>query len=496
MKTKIKIILALILILTLTGACAKTPGEATLSPAESSPTQSALAPIITERPGETANAKNTAYTPEDAHIVLNPETGYGYSDNVIVVIAKKNVGKDDIIKLFPNEKAEIIGSFPGLNQYQVKIEPKPEEKLNAICKELMKNPDILFAHLDLAASLGQGSENSKKQSTSDKTEKPDLTNEWWYAAAGLDKILKNEPIKDYVKVAVIDDGFDDKHPDLKLAFLSEEQKEQNSPADHGTHVAGIISQIMPNATIYVNDSKSGALFTENGSFSQISFLKNLADMAENDIKVLNYSMGTVNSSEEQMKWTRQYSAINSVYIYLLKQAGRDFIVVQSAGNVGTDAETNGVFCAITEDTCLGSQAVRESLGVSADIKKAQKQVFDSLMIVGACSPKTPEGQYIILSGTNYGSVISVMAPGEDIKSTATGGTYMLMSGTSQAAPIVSGALGLLWSYNKNLTSGELKDAVLKTATEKVFGGDSASNQGAPEYYKLINIYAAFSALQK
>jgi subtilisin family serine protease len=52
------------------------------------------------------------------------------------------------------------------------------------------------------------------------------------------------------------------------------------------------------------------------------------------------------------------------------------------------------------------------------------------------------------------------APGGDILSTVTGGNYEEMSGTSMAAPHVTGVAGLVWSKYGFLTHYQVKSCIL------------------------------------
>ena len=65
--------------------------------------------------------------------------------------------------------------------------------------------------------------------------------------------------------------------------------------------------------------------------------------------------------------------------------------------------------------------------------------------------------------SNYGtSTVDIGAPGVDILSSVPGNGYDSYSGTSMAAPHVSGAAALLKAFNPSLTHLEIKDILMKS----------------------------------
>ena len=88
-----------------------------------------------------------------------------------------------------------------------------------------------------------------------------------------------------------------------------------------------------------------------------------------------------------------------------------------------------------------------------------------------------------LGQSNYGSTIDIAAPGSGIKSTMNDGTtvatgawsYRSKSGTSMAAPIVSGVLSLMLSYDPSLSFLDLRHILETTASSFPNGSDCSSN---------------------
>ena len=73
----------------------------------------------------------------------------------------------------------------------------------------------------------------------------------------------------------------------------------------------------------------------------------------------------------------------------------------------------------------------------------------------------------IASFSTFGDHVSLSAPGSNILSAFADHAYAISSGTSQAAPFVSGAVALLKSYarerGKKLTDGQVKWLLTHTA---------------------------------
>lgn len=449
---------------------------------------------------------NSVYKLQEEHIQIDPTTGYGYVDHVIAIVVRPEVKKEEILSWFSHENPVIVGQFPGLHQVQVQIRPRSKEELETLAKQLMEKEEVRFAHPDLAVSsefmaMNKAAVQNNRPAGSIETDTaPDIfpPEGWWQEAIGLDQTLERYTIDKYVKVGVVDDGFDVDHPDLHLRFIHERLEKFNHPEEHGTHVAGIVQQMMPKADITVIDSH---ISPEDDPLShygtQTQFLSDLIEMVEDDVKVINYSMGAANQSEDKIKWSEEYCGINSVYIWLLKEKGKDFLIVQSAGNVGIDAYKNGVFSTLKDENCLLSPEVIQSLGIEAkEAQKEKQSVFDSIMIVGACERKDAHGRYQILPFTNYGAQLSIMAPGEEIESMAPGGGTMRMTGTSQAAPMVTGAAGILWSIDHRLTSGDVKQRLITSSIERVYDGLYKEHEGELESYPLLNVYEAITQLEK
>lgn len=73
------------------------------------------------------------------------------------------------------------------------------------------------------------------------------------------------------------------------------------------------------------------------------------------------------------------------------------------------------------------------------------------------------------SSSNYGSGISLVAPGEDIISTTNDGGYGSSNGTSLATPLVTGTFATLWYVCGALPMWQVRDVLFATADDTVQG---------------------------
>lgn len=118
---------------------------------------------------------------------------------------------------------------------------------------------------------------------------------------------------------------------------------------------------------------------------------------------------------------------------------RGATVVASAGNAGTDIDARPSY-----PVSLPSPAI---LGVAATSEDGD-----------------------LLATSNYGRrSVDLAAPGSMLMSTALRGGYAVVGGTSMAVPYVSGSLALLASRRPDLTSAQLRDALLRSADRRLAG---------------------------
>ncbi len=264
-----------------------------------------------------------------------------------------------------------------------------------------------------------------------------------------------------VDIAILDTGISLNHPDLNvyrnISFV-EGSTLGNDEIGHGSHVAGIaaakdnsigIVGVAPDARLWaikVCDT-SGECKISN-QIKGVEYAIRHAD----EIDVLNISIENPNSP-----------ALNNIISAAVKEG---ITVIVSAGNYGKDASTT---TPANNPDVMTVSAVGDSDGKCGGLGPVMGQ-FDG---------NVTDDTFAYFS--NFGPAVKMAAPGVNILSTYTGSGYAVDSGTSMAAPYVTGAAALYKSENPdaspadviaNLTrSGSLPTTLCDGGAHGYFKGD-------------------------
>ncbi len=266
-----------------------------------------------------------------------------------------------------------------------------------------------------------------------------------------------------IKVAVIDEGIDREHIDLKdnidPLYYNTETKTADSEVygSHGTHCAGIIGAVRNNGVQISGVAPDVSLISVSSSLSLGSQLEsNLADGInwawKNGADIISCS------------WHCRKNPVIKEAIENATTMGRDgkgCVFVKSAGNTTTDNHSITYLGNLSEDVIAVS----------------------NIMPNGLISPSSC-----------YGPNLLVCAPGTDILSTLPYNKNGYKSGTSMACPHVSGVAALILSINPALTAKQVREIIAKSA--KKVGNDpydSVKKYGLWNYrygYGLVDAYNA------
>ncbi|MEM7036824.1 MAG: S8 family serine peptidase, partial [Bacteroidota bacterium] len=195
----------------------------------------------------------------------------------------------------------------------------------------------------------------------------------------------------------------------------------NSNFTHGTHVAGI----------------TGATTDDMTGIASIGF--NVQLMAVK-CKASSTSGGSLQAPYAGV----QYAIANDVDIINMSWGGSGFSVTYQA--LFDQAYLQGIV----------NIAAAGNSNTSAPMYPAS---YNHVISVGATSPNDAKASF-----SNYGATIDVMAPGDGILSTLAGSntSYGPLSGTSMAAPLVSGIASLMLAYDPFLSPDDLEDCLENT----------------------------------
>jgi subtilisin family serine protease len=206
-------------------------------------------------------------------------------------------------------------------------------------------------------------------------------------------------------------------------------------AEHGTHVAGIIAAERGNEVGIDGIATAARIMViravPNGDERDKDVANAIRYAVDNGAHIINMSFGKGHSPEKHV--------VDEAVRYA---DSRGVLMVHAAGNDGADIDTKANF---PNRHYLDGGMAAHWIEVGASAWWAA----DSL-----AAPFS-----------NYGrEQVDIFAPGVDILSTVPGGEYRQNSGTSMAAPVVSGVAALLMSYYPELSAAEVREIILASAT--------------------------------
>lgn len=251
--------------------------------------------------------------------------------------------------------------------------------------------------------------------------------EWNLARIQTNKLLQRYDYgyKDYdrpVFVYVVDTHIQIDHPEFEGRAISGFNNVGGIYNSHGSHVAGIVGGksvgVSRNAKIIsvtvLNDEGSG---TYSGIIEGLEWI--LRDADDKQRVIINMSLGGPKNN-----------VIDKVVDYMAKQG---MLIVVASGNSDSDA-------------CNSSPGN-----------------VDSVITVGSTNVEDKMSSF-----SNYGKCVDILAPGEKIRSAGSNTNYLYMSGTSMAAPMVSGVLA---NYlGRGFSNEAAKEALLNMSTDGLIIG--------------------------
>lgn len=201
--------------------------------------------------------------------------------------------------------------------------------------------------------------------------------------------------------------------------------------DHGTHCAGTIAAASNNETgiagivnsSHVKLMSVKALGGSDGSGTTESLIKAIQYAEANGASIVNLSLGS--SYNDQALYQ---TIANSNMLFVIAAGNGD-----DTSNAGVDIDASPIYPAAYN--------------------------LDNIITVANLNY---DGN--LHYSSNYGaSSVDIAAPGSYILSTTTDNTYSYMTGTSMAAPMVTAAAAMLYSYYDTLSLAQIKQLILSSA---------------------------------
>ena len=367
----------------------------------------------------------------------------------------------------------------------IKLEEKSKQNVLDVIDVLIQRDDVIYAGPDYLMEMTSGEENSSEDTSQWAIDALDLPEAWDFAMQGS------------VKVGVVDSGIDKNNPCFyrgegvsRISVIDEESggtfynsaisalQALVDSRNHGTAVASVIATLEDNSL---------GIRGVNSNVELVSL--KIYDTAYNDYSIdAEEYHSTVMSrivaaiSYATSKGIKILNISSAFYQENVPSGHPDFIqaienyaglVIMCAGNDGKNIDND-----------------------ESSLILPERDALDNLIVVGALQESGDRWQ-----NSNYGeNSVDIYAPGDDILvacDLSPGSVqYKRMSGTSFAAPYVTGVASLLWSISSLLTPAEIKATILNSAvTISITVPNDATNAPSDTTTQTVKSLNALNAVR-
>ena len=430
------------------------------------------------------------YTPGDVIVVLRNDSGVSMSaaaessGGVKALSAVQSFAKSSGVNV-----TKTYDALSALGDCVFMVVHSDNEDAKTLLRKISSNPNVLAASLNTVYNLNAVSKDSG--TIPDDKEYHQL---WGMEAINAPYAWNFSKGSENVYVAVLDTGIDYEHPDLADNFAHDysrnfvagtnyTDRSYHDENNHGTHVAGIIGAVGDNGIGVAGVNWNVKLISVrvldadgNGKgdtlFDGMNYVANLLrTYPEMKLAAMNYSIGGdwPLTPEETTDVHPQYLALKAI-----SDTNRTVICV-AAGNSSAEVGAPNFFGNMNIMT-QGNYAYPASF-----------RGIDNMIVIAAAQSDMTRAGF-----SNYSrKYVDIAAPGSGIYSTVAQDNtidltydkvkrnypYALMSGTSMAAPHVSGAAALLKSLYPNATASQIKASIVGGANSAVLRDDGTSMYG-------------------
>lgn len=412
--------------------------------------------------------KDDFFSEIDDGDVVSVDKNNGFIKDLVAVFIDSNLSFKEKLNLFGKTGGVVVGWSALADLYVIRFPVMNYSSVNEKCDKISGLDGVVYA-MPVTTS-----KTVLDTTPSDPFDEFDFTvpewdelnpqgGNWWLEAIQARQAWDYSSRFSQINIGIIDAGYDLDHPELegKISFPSTRLALRNYQSYHGCHVAGIIGAkhnndigiagICDNSKLICVDWEPTLLQLWN---TELAIFFGFSELVKSGAKVINLSLGTAGSKSTDANsfWDEFIvTAAVSIMMSSLLSKGYDFVAVQSAGNgdiAGNpmNANYNGHFAALREENIMTVN------GISAD------EILNRVIVV-ASADNAGNGNYVQSGFTNVGRTVSISAPGSDVYSCSTDAGYEYLSGTSMAAPVVTGVASLVWSVNPEFSGADVKNIV-------------------------------------
>ena len=394
--------------------------------------------------------------PSSDRIVEDADVSFVVTDEIIVVLDSDVSNRaTKIVEIAQSTGGLIVGSVSRTATYQLQYAVTSLEDLELIRRQLQGFDGVKAAsHHYLAPSSVAVPHDPEYLDPWDEAA-PSGRN-WHLEYVRAPSAWDLETGSRSIVISVIDSDFDGGHRDLDDNILSGPALSLESNI-HGTHVTGIacaegnneigVTGVAWRCSLNLYPIASLSRLILNRVISVVAAQEAMVQAidATNNRHIVNMSLQWVDSNQCGIPGTaatlQKAAEINAVLeqpILYAEAVGKDALWVFAAGNECRDVQYASPASLAAEFPNALAVASINQLGMKA-------------------------------GSSNFGNGISVAAPGEAVFSTwprtcvvgiCGGERYGERSGTSMAAPMVTGSAALIWSKHQNLSAADLKECIV------------------------------------
>jgi thermitase len=342
----------------------------------------------------------------------------------VLVKFRDHIAPDHARQIIAALGARDADEIPNLGIHILDLPFEADE--GGFARAMAQRPEVEFAELDRVLSADELTPND-----------PWYVDQWHLKKISAPAAWSSTSGNSNVTIAILDSGVDGTHPDLVSKMVAgwnvySNNSDTSDAGGHGTTVAGTVAAASNNsmgvASVAWGCKIMPVRIVDSSGYTSYSLVASgLTWAADHGARVANISFSPIIDS----------SAVTSAARYFQNKGG---VVTSSAGNLGT-------FVSSPENSYI--------LTVSAT-----------------------DTNDVLTSFSNTGNAVDLSAPGVLIRTTALGGGYQSVAGTSYSAPIVAGVAALVMSANPTLTATQVQD-ILKQSSDDlgVTGWDTSYGWG-------------------